>query len=156
MSLPETIPDIQKESGLGMVDYLAVTEAVATSSKAKTRKITYNHWSNKDSLLVNIPLKMGMMLLCESFPVKKSTVRRFCKHYKDELKQWMKEKREMKQELFLQRRGRPLMLGSLDEMVYTEIFTSLQKSWRSSQFTDRGINRKGSYCSKSSAEFGPY
>ena len=46
VSQPETIPDIQKESGLGMVDYLAVTEAVATSSKAKTRKTTYNHWSN--------------------------------------------------------------------------------------------------------------
>ena len=29
----------------------------------------------------------------------------------------MKEKREMKRELLLQRRGRPLILGSLDEMV---------------------------------------
>ena len=29
----------------------------------------------------------------------------------------MKEKRDMKQELLLQRRGRPLMLGLLDEMV---------------------------------------
>ena len=52
VSQPETIPDIQKESGLGMVDYLAVTEAVATSSKAKTRKTTYNHWSNKDRFTI--------------------------------------------------------------------------------------------------------
>ena len=44
-------------------------------------------------------------------------MRRFCKHYKGELKQLMKEKREMKQELLLQRRSRPFMLGSLDEMV---------------------------------------
>ena len=40
----EKNPDIQKKSGLWMVDYFAVTEAVATSSNAKTRKTTYNHW----------------------------------------------------------------------------------------------------------------
>ena len=39
-------------SGLRMVDYLAVTEAVATSSKAKTRKTTCNHWSNKDRFTI--------------------------------------------------------------------------------------------------------
>ena len=50
-------------------------------------------------------------------PLNESTVRKFCKYYKDELKQSMKEKREMKQELLLQRRGSPLMLRSLDEMV---------------------------------------
>ena len=52
-----------------MVDYLAVTEAVGTSSKAKTRIIGQ---TKIDSLLVNIPLKMGMLLLYESFQVKKS------------------------------------------------------------------------------------
>ena len=143
-----------------MVDYLAVTEAVATSSKAKTRKTTYNHWSNKDRFTIGkYSAENGHAATVRKFsskekPLNESTVRRFCKHCKDVLKQSMKEKREMKQELLLEWRGRPLMLGSLDEMV--EIFTSLQKLWRSSQFSDRGINGKGSYCPKSSAEFGPY
>ena len=46
-----------------------------------------------------------------------STARRFCKRYKEELQRSTKEKREPKTELSLQPRGRPLMLGSLDEMV---------------------------------------
>ena len=120
---PETIPDIQKESGLGMVDYLAVTEAIATSSKTKTRKTTYNHWSNKDRFTIGKysaenghPANVRKFFSKEK-PLNESRVRRFCKHYKDELKQSMKEKREMKQELLLQQRGRPLMLRAHDEML---------------------------------------
>ena len=120
MSQLETIPDIQKESGIGIVDDLAVTEAVATSSKAKTRKTTYNHWSNKDRFTIGkYSAENGHAATVRKFsskekPLNESTMRRFCKHYKDELKQSMKEKSEMKQELLLQRRSRPLMLGSLD------------------------------------------
>ena len=106
-----------------MVDYLTVIEAAATSSKAKTRKTTYNHWSNKDRFIIGKYFaENGYAATVRKFSRKdkslnESTVRRFCQYYKDELKQSMKEKREMKQELLLQRRGRPLMLGSLDEMV---------------------------------------
>ena len=89
-----------------MVDYLAVTEAVATSSKAKTRKTNYNHYSNKYSA-ENGHAATVRKFSSKEKPLNESTVRRFCKHYKDELKQSMKEKREMKQEVLLQRRGRP-------------------------------------------------
>ena len=90
---PETIPDIQKESGLGMVDYLAVIEAVATSSKEKTRKTTYIHWSNKYRFTIGkYSAKNGHAATVRRFSskeksLKESTVRRFCKHYKGELKQ---------------------------------------------------------------------
>ena len=52
VSQAETIPDIEKEYGLGMIDYLAVTDALATSSKAKTRKTTSNHLLNKDRFTI--------------------------------------------------------------------------------------------------------
>ena len=52
VSQAETIPDIEKEYGLGMINYLAVTDALATSSKAKTRKTTSNHWSKKDRFTI--------------------------------------------------------------------------------------------------------
>ena len=106
-----------------MVDYLAVTEAVATSSNAKARKTTYNHWSNKDRFTIGkYSAENGHATTVQKFsskekPLKESIVIRFCNHYKDELKQLMKEKDEMKQELLLQRRGGPLTLGSLEEMV---------------------------------------
>ena len=61
----------KKNLDSGMVDCLAVTEAVATSSKPK-KLPTIIGQTKIDSLLVNIPLKMGMLLLYESFPVKKS------------------------------------------------------------------------------------
>ena len=106
-----------------MVDYLAVTEAVGSSSKRKTRKETYTHWSNKERFTIgkyaaeNGHAATARKFLSKEKPLNESTVRRFCKHYKDELKQSTKEKREMKKELSLEPRSRPLMLGSLDEMV---------------------------------------
>ena len=106
-----------------MVDYLAVTEAVASSSQSSTRKRTHNHWSNKERFTIGkYSAENGHAATVRKFsskekPLNESTVRRFCKLYKDELKQSLKEKRETKTELSLQRRGRPLMLGSLDEMV---------------------------------------
>ena len=76
----------------------------------------------KDSPLENMPLKMVMLLPARKFlsnekPLNESTVRRFCKRYKDELQKSTQEKWEMKKELSLLPRGRPLMLESLDEMV---------------------------------------
>ena len=47
-SSAQEFPEFQKESGLGMVDYRAVTEAVKSSSKKGNRKESYIHWSNKE------------------------------------------------------------------------------------------------------------
>ena len=108
VSQAETSPDIEKEYGLGMIDYLAVTDALATSSKAKTRKTTNNHWSNKGRFTIGkYSIENGHATTVRKFfskekPLKECAVRRFCKHYNGELKQLTKEKPEMKQEILLQ------------------------------------------------------
>ena len=56
-----------------MVDYLAVTEAGAISSKAKTRKTNYYHWSNKDRFTIGkYSAENGHAATVRKFPVKKS------------------------------------------------------------------------------------
>ena len=46
------IPEFPRESGLGMVDYRAVTEAVRSSSRKSNRKESYTHWSNKERFTI--------------------------------------------------------------------------------------------------------
>ena len=119
----ESATDFQKESGLGMIDYHAVTEVVTTCSKKSKGKESYIHWSDKERFSIGkYPAKNGHAATVRKFtnkerPLNESTVRRFCKRCKEELKQSSKEKRELKKQLPLMRRGRPLMLGSLDKMV---------------------------------------
>ena len=48
----EPTTDFQKESGLGMIDYLAVTEAVTSCTKKSNRKETCTHWSNKERFVI--------------------------------------------------------------------------------------------------------
>ena len=119
----ESSRDFQKESGLGIVDCIAVTEAVEASSQVKTRKQTYTNWTNKERFVIGkYAAENGQTAAARKFssknkPLNESTTRRFCKRYKEELQRSTKEKREPKTELSLPPRGRPLMLGSLDEMV---------------------------------------
>ena len=122
-SSAQEFPEFQKESGLGMVDYRAVTEAVKSSSKKSNRKKRYTRWSNKERFTIGkYAAENGHAATAQKFsskekPLNESTVRRFSKRYKDELQKSTQEKREMEKELSLLPRGRPLMLGSLDEMV---------------------------------------
>ena len=119
----ESSRDFQKESGLGIADCIAVTEAAEASSQVKTRKQTYTNWTNKERFVIGkYAAENGQTAAARKFssknkPLNESTARRFCKRYKEELQRSTKEKREPKTELSLQPRGRPLMLGSLDEMV---------------------------------------
>ena len=119
----ESSRDFQKQSGLGIVDYIAVTEAVEASSQVKIRKQTYTNWTNKERFVIGkYAAENGHTAAARKFssknkPLNESTARRFCKRYKEELQRSTKEKREPKTELSLQPRRRPLMLGSLDEMV---------------------------------------
>ena len=53
----------------------------------------------------------------KSRPVNESTVRGFCAMYKAELEKARKEKRPMVPNLNVLPRGRPLLLGSLDQIV---------------------------------------
>ena len=48
----ESSRDFQKESGLGIVDYITVTEAVEASSQVKIRKQTYTNWTNKERFVI--------------------------------------------------------------------------------------------------------
>ena len=122
-SSAQEFPEFQKESGLGMVDYRAVTEAVKSSSKKSNRKESYTHWSNKERFTIGkYAAENGHAATARKFssnekPLNESTVRRFCKRYKDELQKSTQEKRKMKKELSSLPSGRSLMLGSLDEMV---------------------------------------
>ena len=122
-SSAQEFPEFQKKSGLGMVDYRAVTETVKSSSKKSNRKESYTHWSNKERFTIgkyaaeNGHAATARKVLSKEKPLNEITVRRFCKRYKDELQKSTKEKREMKNELLLLPRGRPFILGSLDEKV---------------------------------------
>lgn len=84
-------------------------------------------------------------------PLNESTVQRFCKAYKEELQESDKAKRELKQELSLMLRGRPLLLGSLDSMVqkYLRAYRSRggpvnidSSSWPKSLFHRMGLSRR--------------
>lgn len=75
-----------------MVDYLAVTEVVASCSQLNTRKKHHNHWSDKERFTIGkYSAENGHAATVRKFsskekPLNESTVRRFCKLYKDELK----------------------------------------------------------------------
>ena len=158
----EPTTDFQKQSGLGMIDYLAVTEAVTScTKKSNKKKETYTHWSNKERFVIGkYAVENGHAATVRKFaskekPLNESTVRRFCKRYKEELKQSTKEKREMKKELTLMPRGRPLMLGSLDQMVqkYIRAYRSRGGPVNSIYCS---IYRKGLNCTKPTVELGAY
>ena len=104
----ESPRDFQKESGLGIVDYIAVTEAVEASSQIKIRKQTYTNWTNKERFAIgkyaaeNGHTTASRKFSCKNKPLNESTARRFCKRYKEELQRSTKEKRKPKTELSLQ------------------------------------------------------
>ena len=83
-SSAQEFPEFQKESGLGMVDYRAVTEAVKSSSKKSNRKESYTHWSNKERFTIGkYAAENGDAATARKFSSKEktlndSTVRRFC------------------------------------------------------------------------------
>ena len=97
--------EFQKESGIGMVDYCAVTEAVNSSTEKSNRKESYTHWSNKEKFTIGkYATENGHAATARKFsskekPLNESTVRRFCNRYKDEVTKSTQEKREMKKEL---------------------------------------------------------
>ena len=81
--------DFQKESGLGLIDYLAVTEAVMSCTKESNRKESYTHRSrsNKERFFIGKYAENGHAATVRKFAsreklLNESTVRRFCKRYK--------------------------------------------------------------------------
>ena len=94
--------DLQRESLLEILDYNAVTDASTSATTQVKKRNWYQKWSA-------------------------SSVRRFVKLYKDELKNASKEKRNVNDKLIPIQRGRKSMLGSLDQKVqnYLRSYRSL-------------------------------
>ena len=123
-----------------MIDYLAVTKSVTSCTKKSNRKQTDTLWSNKEGFAIEkYAAENGHAAAVRKFaskekPMNESTVRKFCKRYKKELKQSTKEKHEMKKELPLLSRARPLMLGLLDQMAQKYIRAYRGRGSESSQY----------------------
>ena len=109
-----------------------MTEAVASSPNTNKRK-PYQRWTKEQRFKIgkyaaeNGPAAAARKFTSEKKQLNESPVRRFCKLYKDEIKQAVKEKRDVKRELNVLLRGRPLLLGSLDQMVQRFLLATRSK-----------------------------
>lgn len=113
--------DFQQESSLGSLDYETVVEAI--SEPEKREKKSYRRWSTKERFDIGKYATIhGGSAAAKKFktkdkPLNESTARRFNNLYKKELEESTREKRAMTNQFVPLKRGRPLFLGSLDEMV---------------------------------------
>ena len=110
-----------QESGLGELDNAAAFKALK-SAKGNVREKYANYTSVERCDIGKYANEMGTAAVLTKFRkerpnLNKSTVRTFVKKYKDELKQAAREKRTPKRIMEIQKRGRPLLLGRVDEMV---------------------------------------
>ena len=111
---------------------MAVTEAVESCSNTKKRK-PYQRWTNEERFKIgkyaaeNGPAAAARKFTNKKNPLNESSVRRFSMLYKDEIKQAAKEKRDANRELNVLPRGRPLLLGSLDQMVQRFLLATRSK-----------------------------
>ena len=122
---------MQELSGLRSLDYFSLSEAVANSSGSKRN--SYQKWTDKQRSQIgkyaaeNGPADAARKFTTKQNPLNESTVRRFFNLYKKELEQASKEKREIKNPLKCLPRGRPLLLGSLEEMVQRYLLGTRRK-----------------------------
>ena len=105
-----------------MLDYQASVQAIADSTNSKKRK-SYSRWSHKDRFHIGKYTAVhGASAAAKKFaakdkPLNESSPRRFSALYNEKIKKAKKDKRDQKKELALLPRGRPLLLGILDQMV---------------------------------------
>ena len=109
------------ESGLGVMDYQACSEASTniTSNKPKI----YRKWSEKERYEIGKYAAIhGSRAAERKFhtkekPLSEGNARRFPKLYKEEISKAQKNNRDVNRNLSVLPRGRPLLLDSLDQMV---------------------------------------
>ena len=100
----------------------SAVQAMADSAYSKKRK-SFCQWSDKDGFQIGEYAAVhGASATAKKFttkgkPLNESSVRRFRALYKKEIKKSKKDIRNPKKELVPLPRGRPLLLGSLDQMV---------------------------------------
>ena len=105
-----------------MLDYHTSVQAIADSTNSKKRK-SYCQWLDKDRFQIGKYIAVhGASAAAKTFATKdkllnKSLARRFSALYKEEIKEAKKDKRNPKKELVPLPCRRPLLLGSLDQMV---------------------------------------
>lgn len=123
--MTESSPSVQKESGA--VDFEAAV-GIASNSKNPEKRKSYRKWSSQERFTIGkyaaiyghtaATRKFGS----KSRPINESSARGFCKLYHEEIKTAKKEKQSIETKLAVLPRGRPLLLGSLDQMVQKFIF----------------------------------
>ena len=109
------------ESGLGVMDYRAWSEAI--TSITSNRPKNYRKWPEKERYEIG---KYGAIhgsraaerkFHTKKKPLSESNARRFSKLYKKEISKAQENNRDVSRNLSVLPRGRPLLLGSLDQMV---------------------------------------
>ena len=119
------------ESGLGVMDYRACSEARTniTSNRPKNCR----KWSEKERYEIGKYAAIhGSRAAERKFhtkekPISESNTQRFSKLYKEEIPKVQKNNRNVNRNLSVLPRGRPLLLGSPDQMVQRFLF-SLQRT----------------------------
>ena len=112
---------VPMESGLGVMDYQACSEA--STNITSNRPKNYRKWSEKErSEIGKYAAKHGSRAAERKFhtkekPLSESNARRFSKLYKEEISKAQKNNHNVNRNLSVLPRGRSLLLGSLDQMV---------------------------------------
>ena len=120
----QSVPDqltCQMDSGLGILDYEACSEASASTTSNRSKK--YVRWSDKERFEIGKYAAVHGSRAAErkyhtkNKPLNETSARRFAKAYKEEIKKARKDNRNVNKGLTTLPRGRPLLLGGLDQMV---------------------------------------
>lgn len=117
-----TVPP-QRSSGLGTLDYEATVENI--SSVVAQKRGNYKKYSETDRFQIGKYANengnsKALIHFKHKFPgLKESTVRTFKKQYQEELQQAKIQKRSPSKCIKSKKRGRPLLLGGLDNMIKT-------------------------------------
>ena len=112
---------VRMESGLGVMDYRACSEA--STNITSNRPKNYRKWSEKERYEIGKYAAIhGSRAAEKNFhtkekPLSESNARRFSKLYKEEISKAQKNNRDVTRNLSVLPRGRPILLGSLDQMV---------------------------------------
>ena len=119
------------ESGLGVMDYRACSEA--STSITSNRPENYRKWLEKEPYEIEKYAAIHRSRAAErKFHTKQNTLiesnaRRFSKLCKEEILKAQKNNRDVNRNLSVLPRGRPLLLGCLDQMVQ-RFLLSLQRN----------------------------
>ena len=112
---------LHRESSLGLLDFQACLDANKTATSQKRN--SYQKWNEVERYHIEKYASIyGHANAVRKFQTKsrllnESTVRRFAKLYQEEIENARKQKRTVSNRIETLQRGRPLLLGSLDEMV---------------------------------------